>query len=65
MCDGLCAVDVPPSPNVHDQAVGALAEVSVNVTACPAVGWVGAKVNAAAGTVAVQATPTGTCTVAL
>jgi hypothetical protein len=38
---GLRVVLVPPSPKLHDHEVGVPVEVSVNVTACPAIGEAG------------------------
>ena len=49
MCDGLCAVDVVPSPKVHNQLEGAPVDVSVNCTANGALPDVGIAVNEAAG----------------
>jgi len=42
---GFWAVLVVPSPKFHSQEVGDPVEVSVNCTACPAVGAAGEKVN--------------------
>jgi hypothetical protein len=44
---GFLEVLVPPSPKFHDHEVGAPAEVSVNVTDCPAAGEDGLKVKEA------------------
>ena len=49
MCDGLCAVDVPPSPNVHAQLVGCPVDVSVKATVSGAVPLVGDPVKFATG----------------
>ena len=35
-CVGFCSVEVPPSPKLQLQEVGALVEVSVKAVACPA-----------------------------
>jgi hypothetical protein len=42
---GFWAVLVVPSPKFHDQEVGLAVDMSVNWTACPAVGVAGLKVN--------------------
>jgi hypothetical protein len=46
---GLFAVEVPPSPKLHDQDVGAFVEVSVNCTVRGAVPLVGVAEKAATG----------------
>ena len=49
MCDGCCAVDVPPSPKVHDQAVGDPVELSVKATVSGAMPAVGDPLKSATG----------------
>ena len=46
---GFCAVDVPPSPKLHDQDVGLPDEVSVKATASGAGPLVGDAVKLATG----------------
>ena len=46
---GCCIVLLVPSPNVHSQLVGALAEVSLNVTLSGALPVVGEAVELATG----------------
>jgi hypothetical protein len=57
---GFRVVEVAPSPKFQDHAVGVPVDVSVNATACPAVGEAGLYVNEAA-----SATPTVTVRVVL
>jgi hypothetical protein len=47
--DGLCSVDELPSPNVHNQAVGELADPSINVTFRGKLPDVGVALKAATG----------------
>jgi hypothetical protein len=49
VCDGLCVVDVPPSPKSHDQAVAPPVDVSVKLTGNGAVPDVGLAVKEAVG----------------
>jgi hypothetical protein len=49
VCDGFCAVDVPPSPNSQDHDVGEPVEVSVKLTGSGAVPVVGDAVKDATG----------------
>jgi hypothetical protein len=49
MWTGCCIVLLVPSPNVHSQLVGALAEVSLNVTLNGALPVVGEAVKLATG----------------
>jgi len=48
-CDGFCAVDVPPSPNVQLQLVGLFVDSSVKFTVNGASPEVGLPLKAATG----------------
>jgi hypothetical protein len=51
VCDGFCAVEVPPSPKSQAHDVGGPDEVSVKVTLWPGWGLEGEKPNETTGTV--------------
>ena len=56
VCEGFCALELPPSPKVHDHEVGEPVEVSENWTACPTKGDAGTNEKLATG--GLEAPPT-------